>query len=135
MEYSTLGPMPVFRLAIASPLRRLFDYLPPGELSTDELALLQPGIRVQVPFGRRQTTGILVEVSEHSEVAPEKLRAAIKLIDQHPIISESLLQLCLWASTYYKHSMGRDSCRRPAHAAASRRVTCAHYCNPVALNR
>ena len=98
--------MPVFRLAIASPLRRLFDYLPPPELPAEELAQLRPGIRVWVPFGTRELAGILVEVSEKSELAPEKLRAALSLIDHSPIISESLLQLCHWAAAYYKHPLG-----------------------------
>jgi primosomal protein N' (replication factor Y) len=98
--------MPVLRLAIASPLRRLFDYLPPPELSAEQLALLRPGIRVQVPFGKRQLAAILVEVSEESAVDPEKLRPALELIDHSPIISDSLLQLCHWAASYYKHPLG-----------------------------
>ena len=98
--------MPVFRLAIASPLRRLFDYLPPPDVPREQLAQLRPGIRVRVPFGTRQLCGILVEVSEKSAIAPEKLRPALALIDREPIISESLLQLCLWASKYYKHPLG-----------------------------
>ncbi|MCZ6829391.1 MAG: primosomal protein N', partial [Gammaproteobacteria bacterium] len=98
--------MPVFRIAIASPLRRLFDYSPPPDLPLEQLTKLRPGIRVQVPFGARQVAGILVEVSEKSEVAPKKLRAALHLIDQTPIISESLLQLCRWAAVYYKHPLG-----------------------------
>jgi primosomal protein N' (replication factor Y) len=87
-------------------VRRFFDYLPPSDLAAGELAQLRPGIRVMAPFGTRQVTGILVEVSEKSQVSPEKLKPALQLLDQQPIISESLLQLCHWAASYYKHPPG-----------------------------
>ena len=54
--------MPILRLAIATPLRRLFDYLPPADLADEEAAALAPGTRVLAPFGRRQVCGVLVEV-------------------------------------------------------------------------
>src|SRR5690606_9693296 len=43
-------PMPtILRVAVPSPLRQLFDYLPPAELA----APLSPGQRIEVPFCRR----------------------------------------------------------------------------------
>ena len=39
------------RLALPSPLRRLFDYLAPQGVPH---AALQPGVRLRVPFGRRE---------------------------------------------------------------------------------
>ncbi|MFP3335279.1 hypothetical protein SB761_31770, partial [Pseudomonas sp. SIMBA_064] len=58
-------PDAILRLALPSPLRRLFDYRAPPGVSR---AQLQPGMRVRVPFGRREMIGILVEVTDHSEV-------------------------------------------------------------------
>ena len=49
--------MSVLRLAIPSPLRRLFDYLPPGGMGAAAVASLQPGLRLKVPFGSRVVTG------------------------------------------------------------------------------
>jgi primosomal protein N' (replication factor Y) len=98
--------MPLLRLAIASPLRRLFDYLAPAEVPSQQLAELRPGVRVRVPFGKRKLSAILVEVREDTDIPPEKLRSALELIDQEPIISESLVKLCLWAANYYKHPPG-----------------------------
>ena len=63
--WSLCVPDVILRLALPSPLRRLFDYLaPPGVSARD----LQPGARLRVPFGRREMIGVLIEISDHSEV-------------------------------------------------------------------
>ena len=64
---------PILRLAIPSPLRRLFDYYPPPGTDT---ASLQPGVRVRVPFGPREVIGILVEITAHSDLDSQRIRAA-----------------------------------------------------------
>jgi primosomal protein N' (replication factor Y) len=98
--------MPILRLAIASPLRQLFDYLPPKDLAANILSNLQPGCRIQVPFGNRKVCGVLVEVASETDVAADKLRHALVVIDQTPLISPSLLQLSHWAASYYKYPVG-----------------------------
>jgi primosomal protein N' (replication factor Y) len=95
--------MPILRLAIASPLRRIFDYLPPPGCDP---AALQPGIRVLAPFGKRRVCAVLLEVAENTELEPGRLRAAEALIDSSPLISPSVLSLCEWATLYYKHPPG-----------------------------
>ena len=45
----------VFRVALDTPLRRLFDYLPPAYPGA--LQLPAPGSRVRVPFGRQRLVG------------------------------------------------------------------------------
>lgn len=93
----------ILRLAISSPLRRYFDYLPPAEAFCHPP---QPGIRLQVPFGRRTLVGILVAVVSHSEITADKLRRAHAYLDRTPIIPASLLRLLTWASQYYHHPPG-----------------------------
>src|SRR5690606_10108330 len=66
----------ILRLALPSPLRRLFDYLAPEGVPH---TLLQPGVRLRVPFGRREVVGVLVEVASHSEVPADRLRPALQL--------------------------------------------------------
>ncbi len=56
----------ILRIAVPSPLRRLFDYLPPREAVT-----LRPGQRFLVPFGRSRIVGILVAVTGQSELPRE----------------------------------------------------------------
>jgi len=90
-------------IAIGSPLRRHFDYLPPkGFIESD----WQVGSRVQVPFGRRTEIGILIGISDHSDVPCEKLRPALRLLDDSPILSNEMMSLLSWASTYYHHPLG-----------------------------
>ncbi|MGY4531673.1 primosomal protein N' (replication factor Y) [Pseudomonas sp. TE3786] len=96
-------PPVILRLALPSPLRRLFDYLAPQGVPA---SALQPGMRLRVPFGRREIIGILVEVSEHSEVPADKLKPAIALLDSQSPVPPAFFKLCLWTAQYYQHSLG-----------------------------
>jgi len=95
--------MSLLRLAIPTPLRRLFDYLPPEDCDLDQL---QPGVRVLVPFGRRQLVGVLLEVTEHSDVPANKLKSALAILDQTPPLPKQLFRLARWGASYYQHSIG-----------------------------
>jgi len=90
-------------IAIPSPLRQHFDYLPPYDCDINTLV---PGMRVEVPFGRRHEVGILLSVSDKTEVPANKLRHATKLLDDSPMLSEEILGLLQWASQYYHHPIG-----------------------------
>lgn len=94
---------PILRLALPSPLRRLFDYLAPAGVPR---AALLPGMRLKVPFGRREIIGILVEVVDSSPVPENKLRPALELLDAKPPLPAPLFRLCLWTAQYYQHSLG-----------------------------
>lgn len=96
-------PQPILRLALPSPLRRLFDYLPPVGIP---YSALRPGARLRVPFGRREIVGVLVEMVEHTDVPAGKLKPALELIDTTPPLPPALFKLCLWTAQYYQHSLG-----------------------------
>ena len=98
--------MSVLRLAIPSPLRRLFDYLPPQGTNSAEVKSLQPGQRLIVPFGPRRVTGYLVAVSEDSALPAANLKHALAILDPEPLISATVIALCDWASRYYHHPPG-----------------------------
>ncbi len=98
--------MPLLRLAVSSPLRQLFDYLPPSGVSPEDLAALTPGARIRVPFGRRTVTAYLQEVVEETDVAVERLREAQSIIDPVSLLSEEVVALLQWAATYYQHPVG-----------------------------
>src|SRR3546814_9203252 len=68
----------ILRLALPSPLRRLFDYLPPAGVSP---AALQPGVGLRVPCGRGEVVAILGELRDHSEVPAAELKPALGLLD------------------------------------------------------
>jgi primosomal protein N' (replication factor Y) len=89
-------------IAVPSPLRRVFDYLPVRGMNTPPT----PGVRIRVSFGGRQMIGILVAVSNTSTITTNKLKPAIEVLDDEPLIPPHLLSLCQWAAQYYQHPIG-----------------------------
>ncbi len=100
------SPPVILRFAVPSPLRRLFDYLPPVGMSAAAAAALPPGIRIAVPFGPRTLVGVLVSVHAQSSVPSEKLKQTLHCIDDTPLVPPALLDLFLWAAQYYQHPPG-----------------------------
>jgi len=95
--------MELLRLAIPSPLRRLFDYFAPDGTDTSSL---RPGIRVRVPFGNRELIGILIEVIEESDLPTGRIKSALEILDQEPPLPAHLFKLANWAASYYQHPIG-----------------------------
>ncbi len=93
----------ILRIALPTPLRRLFDYSLPNNLADENL---HPGMRVKVSFGRRKLIGVLVEVSDKTDVPTNKLKSILEIIDQEPVFTNEILDLCRWASDYYHHPIG-----------------------------
>jgi len=94
-------PATFCRVAIDTPLRRSFDYLPPedGPMPT-------VGMRVTVPFGRQRLIGIIVSLESQSDVDPAKLKRVSGVIDPEPTFDTPLLELLRWATDYYHHPIG-----------------------------
>lgn len=93
----------IFRVAIALPMYRLFDYLAPEPLALTDI---KPGIRLQVPFSKGQKIAFLVECVEHSDIDTGKLKRVEQILDQQPLLSETDLALLHWAGRYYHHPLG-----------------------------
>jgi primosomal protein N' (replication factor Y) (superfamily II helicase) len=93
----------ILQVALDTPLRRVFDYLPPAPASP---SLPQLGVRVLVPFGRQRLIGILVGIVAESAVAPLKLKTAIEILDQRPVFDPVTFDLLRWAADYYHHPSG-----------------------------
>jgi primosomal protein N' (replication factor Y) (superfamily II helicase) len=111
-------------IALPTPLRRLFDYLPPGyqpkgsaadmfaslqdtpQYTNIDCNQLQPGTRIEVPFGRQQLVGILIEVKSHSDLPLEQLKPATRVLDNSAVLAADIIALCQWAAHYYHHPVG-----------------------------
>ena len=93
----------ILRIALPTPLRRLFDYLPPDAVDPKTLA---PGVRVRVPFQSRTLVGFLIEVVKETTVPFHKLKKATEIIDTLPILPQDIFQLCEWSSQYYHYALG-----------------------------
>jgi len=63
-------------------------------------------MRVQVPFGRRQVVGFLVELSADTLLNPASLRPALTILDTEPVLPADVLALIQWAQRYYHHPPG-----------------------------
>jgi primosomal protein N' (replication factor Y) len=90
----------VIRVAINAPLSRLFDYLPPDDGTP------LPGCRVLVPFGRQKRIGLVMELASHSEILESKLKKAIAVLDDSPLLDEVDRWLVSFTSDYYHHPVG-----------------------------
>ncbi len=93
----------LYRVAVPSPLRRLFDYLPPEDAGEEPL---QPGCRVLVPFGQRRLVGLVVASAPVEDRAVARLRPVAAVLDDRPLMPAALFQVCLWAADYYQHPPG-----------------------------
>ncbi len=90
------------RVAIIPPIagKELLAYAAPRSLA----ARLLPGMRVLVPLGRRQVTGIVIELGAGPPGIV--LREVIDLLDDEPLLSSELIGLCRFAAQYYLASLG-----------------------------
>jgi primosomal protein N' (replication factor Y) len=88
------------RVALDHPLPTLFDY------RCDAAEPPRPGTLVSVPFGRRQVVGLVCEVTAHSDVPVDKLRAVDSICDACPPLSSEWLALAAFAADYYQRGLG-----------------------------
>lgn len=117
----------ILRIAVDVPLRTLFDYRAPAGTASDRL---QPGVRLWVPFGRRRVVGVLVGTRAGSEVPDSRLKAAIALIDEEPVLDRRLLDLLTWSADYYRHPPGEAisaALPAPLRLGASALGTATHW--------
>ena len=113
-----MNPVDVFRVALDTPLKRLFDYLPAAEglahgpadpvsRSAGLIATpLMPGMRVRVPFGRQKLVGIVMEAASSTEIPQDRLKPILEVLDSRPVLDASALALLRWAAEYYHHPIG-----------------------------
>ncbi len=92
--------MRIVRVALDVPLAMLFDYF------LAENMTLVAGQRVLVPFGRKQALGIALEIAASSDMASERIRQVLQVLDDVPPLSAELLGLLRFCSDYYHHPIG-----------------------------
>ncbi|WP_099974910.1 primosomal protein N' [Lactobacillus terrae] len=88
--------MPVAKVIVDVPTmqtNRPFEY----EIPTELLAVVEPGVRVEVPFGRgkRQVQGFVLDVTETSDYSG-KLKEIVRVIDLNPVLSKEMLEMSSW---------------------------------------
>jgi primosomal protein N' (replication factor Y) len=119
-----VAPFRILKVALDTPLDFLFDY---GWTVEEGAPEPQIGQFVVVPFGRRETTGLIVDIADTSDLAPEKLKSALAVRTQLAPLSSLWIALCRFASEYYQRPLGEVAVPGvPKNLRAE---------NPVSLNR
>jgi primosomal protein N' (replication factor Y) len=95
------GDMRLVRVAVPVPLADAFDYL-----ALEGEPRPPVGGRVRVPFGRRESVGVVIDHPASSPLAPEKLKPLRETLDREPLIGTELMQTLRWAADYYHHPVG-----------------------------
>jgi len=96
--------MPLFvDVALPIPMRQTFTYKVPDPLTLQ----LKQGMRVRVPFGRQQLIGLITKITDTCNLAPHQIKAIICVLDDEPLLPESLYKLTTWAARYYFCSLGQ----------------------------
>jgi primosomal protein N' (replication factor Y) (superfamily II helicase) len=88
-------------LTTARALRGPFDYRLPEELR----AGVDVGTMLVVPFGRREVLGVVVGLSDHSDVAAEKLLAPLRALELG--VPVDLVALAEWLASEYCSTIAR----------------------------
>jgi primosomal protein N' (replication factor Y) len=97
-----MSSVPIVRVALPTPLRRLFDY----RAGPADGPAIQAGTRVRVPFGQRSLVGVAMETAAGSELPDERLKPVLERLDPQPIFDAATLSLLGWAADYYHHPIG-----------------------------
>ena len=92
--------MNIVRVALAVPLPRFFDYLYPPDL------MPIVGGRVLVPFGSQKRVGIVVDLPASSDVAKEKLKPIIDVLDAESLFNSTTWDWLAWSANYYRAALG-----------------------------
>jgi primosomal protein N' (replication factor Y) len=90
---------PIVRIALPVPLHTLFDYACEGQD-------VQPGCRVQVPFGRRRLVGVAFATDVAAPDPSRPLKPVERVLDDAPLLGPELLATLGWAARYYQHPPG-----------------------------
>jgi primosomal protein N' (replication factor Y) len=83
------------------PFRNAFTYSIPPEFN----GLVNVGVRVVVPFGKRTLTGFVIGLSETTDIK-EKIKNVKDVLDSNAIFDETSLKFYEWISEYYLSSLG-----------------------------
>ncbi len=87
-------------VALPRPVRSTFVYRLPAALAV----AARPGMRVLVPFRRKRVIGCIDRLRSETEL--ERVRPVLDLVDDTPLLSGRLLELCRWVAEYYVAPLG-----------------------------
>ena len=94
----------ILQIALDTPLRRVFDYLPPRD---EPDAAPRSACGCCVPFGRQRLIGILVGIATESTLACAASSSPRSTFwTSEPVFDPVTFDLLRWAAEYYHHPFG-----------------------------
>ncbi|MBT4963055.1 MAG: primosomal protein N' [Francisellaceae bacterium] len=79
------------------PFRQYFDY----QIKNEDEAIISCGARVMVPFGNRTCIGVVYKITNSSNIAHNKLKSVLRVLDNPALISSTLFKLVCYFSSYH----------------------------------
>lgn len=118
--------MAIIRVALDVPLDCLFDYV------SGEVNETTTGLRVRVPFRKREVIGIILEISASSQIAADKLKPVHQLYQETPPLPPDLIDLFQFCNRYYHYPIGQVVMNSlPVLLRKSKPVSCKPYGTPI----
>lgn len=87
-------------IALNLPIHNTFTY----KASEEHSEQAEPGKRVLVNFGGKTATGIIISLSNSTEL--KRIKEINSVLDEERILSDELLEFCRWISDYYLAPIG-----------------------------
>ena len=99
----TTGLAAYAEIALPVAVRGTFTYAIPAELR-DGVRL---GSRVEVPFGAKLSTGLVVALGDRAPDTVAKIKPVRAVLDdEEPALVPEIIELCRWAAEYYIAPLG-----------------------------
>ena len=89
-------------VAIPKSAPEALTYRIPDEL----LPFAVAGVRVRVPLRKRFATGVIVGVTDETDLAIESLRPIEEVLDEAPLLPQRLMDIAEFVSSYYRCPLG-----------------------------
>ncbi|MCB5185774.1 primosomal protein N' [Methylobacillus gramineus] len=90
----------ILRVALDVPLDGVFDYRSNG-------SGVAVGQRVVVPFGPRKQVGIVLEVTDSTDVPAAKLKSILQSFEDEPPLDSEIFALLKFCADYYQYPYGQ----------------------------
>lgn len=92
----------VAKVALDIHAYQTFEYIIPQQLQSNQLI----GTRVLVPFRKGKKIGIILSIHEEPTISHKRLKTIDSSLDNEPVVTKDILELCQWASDYYQYPLG-----------------------------
>lgn len=85
----------LIHIAVPGTPRKVFTY----RADSQTIAKLEPGMRLKVPFGKRNTIGFYIEKTDRKP--PSGLKSVSSIVDTRPLFDKEIFRFLKWMSEYY----------------------------------